>query len=178
MNTIYCVGTQDTINNISKMADNETDVPPISNEDKRRQEIAKQLKREVLHYQNVFEVRGLLFLGKEKGAGSKKVLDRRFRSTYGTSSIVVCRIWQLLQRDATSLKGMTVDHLLWGLILLKVYAFESIHAGMTGVDEKTFRKWSHFAIRSVADMHEDVVSYILYVLSNMFYAKLLNNASL
>ena len=81
-------------------------------------------------------------LGKETDAVSKIVTDRRFLSTFGTSSIVCCRVWKLLQRDATSLKGMTIDHLLWGLMLLKVYAFESIHAGMTGVDEKTLRGYS------------------------------------
>ena len=68
-----------------------------------------------------------------------------------------------------ALRGMTIDHLLWGLILLKVYTFESINAGMTGVDEKTFRKWSHFAIGRVGDMHEEVVSHLLYFSLCLFY---------
>ena len=31
---------------------------------------------------------------------------------------------------------MTLDHLLWGLMVLKVYAFEAINTRMTGVDKK------------------------------------------
>ena len=53
---------------------------------------------------------------------------------------------------------MTPDHLLWGLMLLKLYAFETQHAGMVGVDEKTFRKWSMIAIEKIADLHDEVVS--------------------
>ena len=141
----------------------ETVVPPIGEDQgmtSRRRKAIRQMVREVLHYQNMFEEKGLLILGREKGSGSNLTADRRFRSTFGTSSIVCCRVWKLLQLDRRSLKIVTPDHLLWGLILLKVYSFETINAGMTGTDEKTFRKWSRFAIKRVADMHEDVVSYI------------------
>ena len=73
---------------------------------------------------------------------------------------------------------MTPNHLLWGLILLKLYSSETTHAGMTGVDEKTFRKWSHFAIKRVADLHEVVVSYILKSLLYMFLNMLLIHSRL
>ena len=139
-------------------------VVPIGDEDQRttykRRQSARQMINEVIHYQNMFEEKGLLILRKQKGSGSNQIADRRFRATFGSSSIVCCRIWKLLQLDQTSLKSMTPNHLLWGLILLKLYSSETTHAGMTGADEKTFRKWSHFAIKRVADLHEVVVSYI------------------
>ena len=138
-------------------------VLPIGDEDQRmtsrRRQTARQMINEVLHYQNMFEEKGLLILRKQKGTGSNQTADRRFRETFGTSSIVCCRIWKLLQLEKASLKNMTPNHLLWGLILLKLYSSETVHAGMTGVDEKTFRKWSHFAIKRVADLHE-VVDYL------------------
>ena len=140
-------------------------VLPIGDEDQRMTSRRRQTKRqkinEVIHYQNMFEETGLFILWKQKGPGSNQTADRRFRATFGTSSIVCCRIWKLLQLNKASLESMAPNHLLWGLILLKLYSTETTHAGMTGVDEKTFRKWSHFAIRRVADLHEVVVSYIL-----------------
>ena len=33
-------------------------------------------------------------------------------------------------------------HLLWALILMKLYYSESVHSPMAGVDEKLFRKWT------------------------------------
>ena len=150
--------------NLSPKMEAET-VLPIGDEDQRmtsrRRQTARQMINEVLHYQNMFEEKGLLILRKQKGTGSNQTSDRRFRATFGTSSIVCCRIWKLLQLEKASLKNMTPNHLLWGLILLKLYSSETVHSGMTGVDEKTFRKWSYFAIKRVADLHEVVVSNIL-----------------
>ena len=122
----------------------------------------KKLLTQVLHYQRIFEERLLIYLRKERG--SDAIVDRRFRSTFGISSLVCSRVWQLLQNSPTDMKSMTPDHLLWGLLLLKVYSFEVTHSGMTGVDEKTFRKWSHFAIVRIADMHSELVSYVFYYL--------------
>ena len=56
----------------------------IANENQKRKQQAEQIDRQVLHYQNAFEIRGLFILGKEKCSGSKKTADRRFRSTFGT----------------------------------------------------------------------------------------------
>ena len=99
-------------------------VVPIENEDqgmlpRRRHEII-QLIREVFHYHNMFEERGLFILGKEKGPESNRTVGRWFQPTFGTSSIVCWRVWKLLQLDRNSSKSMTLDHLLWGLMVLKV----------------------------------------------------------
>ena len=118
------------------------------------------LSKRVLHFQNVFEERALSILNRQRG--SDQTLDRRFRSTFGVSSHVCCRVWQLLQRNMNDLMKMTPDHLLWGLLLLKVYSVEVPNSSLVGVDEKTFRKWSHFAIVRVADMCSEVVRLFFY----------------
>ena len=114
-------------------------VPPIAEDQgmlsRRKQEI-RQLVREVVHHQNMLKERGLLILGRVKGSGFNRTADCRFRSTFGNSSIDCYRVWKLLQLDRSSSESMTPDHLLWGLMVLKVYAFEIINARMTGVDEK------------------------------------------
>lgn len=45
----------------------------IANENQKSKQHAEQINRQVLHYQNLFEIRGLFILGKEKGSGSKKM---------------------------------------------------------------------------------------------------------
>ena len=71
-------------------------VVPIGGEDQRityrRRQTTIQKINEVLHYQNMFEEKGLLILRKQRGSGSNQTADRRFRATFGTLSIVCCRI--------------------------------------------------------------------------------------
>lgn len=110
------------------------------------------------HYLNIFEERGLSLLKKQRG-GSHLTLDRRFRSAFGISSHLCCTLWQKLKNE--DIKKMTPDHLLWGLFLLKSYSFETTNSAFAGVDEKTFRKWSLFAIEQIADLHSQVVSLCL-----------------
>ena len=58
---------------------------------------------------------------------------------------------------------LSMDHLLWGLMLLKLYNLETPNSSFAGVDEKTFRKWSYFAIECIADLHTEVVSKAFYI---------------
>lgn len=43
-------------------------------------------------------------------------------------------------------------HLLWGLVLLKNYAVESVSEVIYGVRRKTFRRWSRLFIKQMASM--------------------------
>ena len=91
-------------------------VVPIGDEDQRMTSRRRQTKRqkinEVLCYQNIFEEKGLLILRKQKDSGSNQIADRWFRATFGSSSIVCCGIWKLLQLYQASLKSMNPNHLL------------------------------------------------------------------
>lgn len=49
-------------------------------------------------------------------------------------------------------------HLLWGLLFLKVYGSEKTHLTIARVDAKTFRKWSWYFVRLLADL--DLVSFL------------------
>lgn len=65
---------------------------------------------------------------------------RRFRSLFGCLPCHCSTIWGLLS-DSHPLGGKYI-HLLLALLFLRVYATESVNHAMTGLDEKTFRKWS------------------------------------
>ena len=43
-------------------------------------------------------------------------------------------------------------HMIWGLLFLKQYNPEAISAGIAGVNEKTFRKWSWFFIEELPEL--------------------------
>ena len=94
--------------------------------------------------------------GHDVQEGSISLGYRKFRAFFGTSPIVCVAVWDILftvrPRDSTP------EHLLWALMLLKRYCIESFNAGLVGVSEKTFRKWSHIFIRLLANM--PVVSYL------------------
>lgn len=86
------------------------------------------------------------------GQSPESVLNKRnmerFRSHYGTSPGVCALIWNKIS-DIVPRK-YTYKHLLWGLLFLKVYATESVTAGMIGVDEDTYRDHLWEVIKAIA----------------------------
>ena len=116
--------------------------------------------KHVLHYQNIFEERGLIYLQKERGSDTS--FNRRFWSMFSVSGLACSRVWKLLQLSPMDTKKINPDHLLWGLLLLKVDSFEETRSGTAWVDETTFYKWLHFSIVRIIDMHSEIVSYMLY----------------
>eukprot|EP00171_Calliarthron_tuberculosum_P022157 IDg22157t1 len=74
------------------------------------------------------------------------VWRRRFRSFFGTSSFICAALWQEVPQPSAS----RPRHLLWSLLMLKVYRSEHVHAALCHTDEKTYRKWTWFFIKCIA----------------------------
>ena len=51
-------------------------------------------------------------------------------------------------------------HLLWALMLIKIYATEDVLSGIAGVTEKTYRKWAWKFIKAVSDLSYTLVSLV------------------
>ena len=82
--------------------------------------------------------------------------ERNFRSFFGVSSKTCANAWaRVFIRSPPS---FTRSHFLWGLMLMKVYATETVLASLAGTTRKTFRKWSKIAVELIADLARDVVS--------------------
>jgi len=82
--------------------------------------------------------------------------NRRYKAFFGISPDTCARIWFLIGRKHP--EGSKPKHLLWGLMFLRLYATEYVHASIAMCDEKTFRKWS---LKYVSLMsHLEVVSNI------------------
>ena len=84
--------------------------------------------------------------------------ERRYRAYFGTSSFITSNIWyKLYKADLIPEKGQP-KHLLWGQLFLRIYNSEEVHAGLAGVDEKTFRKWSWLFIKATSYLASRTVS--------------------
>ena len=104
-----------------------------------------------------------LFLGlgneimSRHGVGRRS--DRRFRSTFGTTPALCSILWEKLEPWRTMPKGAQPKHLLWGLMLMKLYLNEHALAALAGgVDEKTISKWAWMFVAKIASLDSDVVS--------------------
>jgi hypothetical protein len=88
---------------------------------------------------------------------SARVEDARFRAHFGTSAIVCCDLWNML--DADLINGAKPCHLLWALMLLRLYCAESVLCTLAGgVHQQTFRKWAWLFVNEISELQYSVVS--------------------
>ena len=83
---------------------------------------------------------------------------RRFRSFFGVDPDVCTCLYSKTFRFMEGKKGSIPQHLLWALMLMKVYATEGVLASFAGVTEKTFRKRAWEYIQAIATLKYEVVS--------------------
>ena len=84
--------------------------------------------------------------------------NMRFRSVFGAGSIVVADIWNRIEADGEILKGGEPKHLLWALVLLKVYQSDEVHCALVGWPSvPTYRKWSWYFIERINDLKDDII---------------------
>lgn len=82
---------------------------------------------------------------------------RRFTSLFGVSPRVCAIAWDLIRQKIP--RGGEPKHLLWAFLFLKVYYTEAVMRTITGVDDKTQRKWTWLFIDLLAEL--DVVNSFL-----------------
>ena len=112
-----------------------------------------------------FEKLSSLILRKDLSRCSPRRRNRRFRGVFGMSSKVCAVLWEFLVQHSTisRKKGSSPKHLLWTLMVLKLYATEETNAAMAGVDEKTFRKWCWIVLNEMKKLKKYIVSTALYI---------------
>ena len=82
---------------------------------------------------------------------SNVLSDRIFRALFGVTSNVCAIIWAKLEVNVTTDKDP--NHLLWGLLFLKVYSTEEVHSSLVGTTVKTLRKWSIPMVERMSDLN-------------------------
>jgi hypothetical protein len=85
-------------------------------------------------------------------AGAPDLLDRRFRSSFGTSIVTVVKTWNILDDQNLLPPRSSFKHLLWMLSFLKAYLPEEEYRRFYGCTEKTFRKWVWLFLEACASI--------------------------
>jgi hypothetical protein len=95
-----------------------------------------------------------------RGRGAVESL--RFWAMFGVRSANICsHLWDKQVRSEQFHNGQRGKswHLLWALMLLKLYATEATLCALAGgVDKKAFCKWSWRFVVAIAELTPDVVS--------------------
>jgi hypothetical protein len=90
---------------------------------------------------------------------SARIEDARFRAHFGTSANICCELWKMI--GANAIDGAKPVHLLWALMLLKLYCAESVLCTLAGgVHEQTFRKWAWLFVNEISELQYRVVSCV------------------
>jgi hypothetical protein len=94
--------------------------------------------------------------------GSARIRLARFKAHFGCSPKRCAQIWNLIEITPAARvwlqNGAAPKHLLWGLLWLKLYNTDAVLSGMSGCDEKTFRKWSRSTVMAISKLKGCVVS--------------------
>ena len=77
-------------------------------------------------------------------------IERKFLALFGVRPPVCAVIWTRL--EVKRMGKAEPIHLLWALLLLKVYASEEVLTVITKVDRKTFRKWAWVLIDAISTL--------------------------
>ena len=92
-----------------------------------------------------------------------------FRSIFGTSPKVCETIWYRLSPEETMEAGSSPIHMLWALMLMKVYANENVLRSMAATPKptaKTWRKWAWYFVFEISYLEASIVSIHQYKLIN------------
>ena len=92
--------------------------------------------------------------------GYKRMSKRKFKAYFGATAAVCSDIWQMINPWENISSCVKPKHLLWGFMLLKVYATEEVLSGIAGVTEKTFRKWAWKMLKEVSTLSYSLVSIV------------------
>jgi hypothetical protein len=92
-------------------------------------------------------------------AGSANIRDRRFRSWFGTSTVICAWGWHELESRGLP-EEVEKKHYLWALTLMKTYETEANLSTKVGpVDEKTFREKAWLVVDLISWLELDLVSF-------------------
>ena len=111
-----------------------------------------------------FILTGKNIQNKSGRSGAPLTEVRAFREFFGTTAVVVAKLWSLLlQRDMIPEQGRT-NHLMWALFFMRAYPKEGVTCATVGgsggaIDPKTLRKYIWPFIHAIAELEPVVVSF-------------------
>jgi hypothetical protein len=112
-----------------------------------------------------------LLIGKDiqnksgRGIGSSLTEERTFREYFGTTKVIVAKLWDLLSQWQMIPEDGTTNHIMWALFFMRAYPKEAVTCSTVGgsggaIDPKTLRKYIWPFIRVTAGLQSEVVSFL------------------
>jgi hypothetical protein len=95
---------------------------------------------------------------------STVIFQWRFGSLFGVTPDQCSELWTLLSSETTMDSYAKPKHLLWALMLMKIYATEAVLSVSAGCDKNTFRKWTWTFIEEMSNLSKSVVSASMDIL--------------
>jgi len=100
--------------------------------------------------------------------GSMETIED-FKGLFKVTPSIAAKAWNLLERKGRKPRYGKVKHLLWTLYFMKCYQVEQVNKIFAGTTRKTFRKWTEIFIEALADLAENLVSFLTVRLSTQIY---------
>jgi hypothetical protein len=117
--------------------------------------VATKINNMILTKDSVKELARETLAWPESRQWSQKLADTKCRGFFGAPTGVIADLWNRLSNDV---EGGAPKHLLWGLLLIKVYSTEEVHCRIVGwPDPQTFRKWSWYFVEKIADLEATLI---------------------
>jgi len=100
-------------------------------------------------------------LRREGGKTDNQSFDRRYRRLFGPMTPKrTASLWNRLVSDGYLGAGAKKCHLLWALLILKVYSSETAMCSIAGgVDEKEFRTWGWLFVEQISWLGLSVINW-------------------
>jgi hypothetical protein len=92
------------------------------------------------------------------GSISEEQFRMKFVSYFGTSPFVCSEIYRRIIAKGQLCHNFKPMHLLWCLLYMKTYVYETVLSGLFQSDCKTIRKWVWYAMEQIANIADEVVS--------------------
>lgn len=86
----------------------------------------------------------------DRGNRRRPAETQSFGHLFGTTPTIAATIWMYIRY--TLPPDAMPKHLLWGLLLLKVYATEPVNVALSGVHRETFRHWAWIFIEAMSNL--------------------------
>jgi hypothetical protein len=91
--------------------------------------------------------------------------ERTFCEFFGTTKVVVAKLWDLLSQWQIIPEDGTIDHIMWALFFMRAYPKEAVACSTVGglggaIDPKTLQKCIWPFIHAIAGLQSEVVSFL------------------
>jgi hypothetical protein len=128
------------------------DLPPLSDRENKRQRPVRPEAQDLLRLARIIWSRD------PEKARTAQTEDRDFRELFGCGVLVALSLWGLLLTTDLLPDDGTLEHLLWTLMFMKIYAKQKTLCALCGgTDPQTLKKWVELFVEAISSLEPTLV---------------------